>query len=271
MRLWAWSFVAAIVVMTGCGGGGGGGTPAPATDAAGSRTASTISSRETGIQYSLQIYTPRGYEASAERYPVVYATDAEYRFTVLADLLDRTRRKAILVNIGAMSSARRFVDFTMPGAEAYHRFLTRELVPAIEAQYRTDSANRILSGHSLSGEFVMYALYMEAPGQRTFSAFISEDGSFWDTPSGTFDPPLGAEPSSSMEAAMFQRDRNLPVTVVMAGDSGGNLPRVAAVHGFLAQRGYSQLRLFMNSYSFGHVAMDGPAFGDAMNVILGSP
>jgi hypothetical protein len=129
--------------------------------------------------------------------------------------------------------------------------------------------SRIFSGHSLSGEFAMYALYLDRTGPRAFSAFISEDGSLWDTPSGVFDPPLGAEPSTGMEAAMFQADRNLPVTLVMAGDSSGNLPRVIAVHDFLAQRGYTQLRLVLNGYSLGHVPMDGPAFGDAMNAILG--
>lgn len=271
-RACRWWLALAVAALAGCGGGGGGsrGT-GTTTDVAGARTMSEITSRETGITYTLQLYVPPGYAMSTERYPVIYATDAEYRFTVLADVLDATHRKAILVNIGAMGPARRFVDFTMPGAEAYYRFLTRELIPSIDAQYRTMPGNRILSGHSLSGEFVVYALYLDRLGARAFSAFISEDGSFWDTPSGVFEPAVGAEPSSAMEAAMFQSDRNLPVTLVMAGDSTGNLRLVMAVHDFLAQRGYAQLKLVLNSYTVGHVAMDGPAFSDAMTVILGPP
>ena len=243
--------------------------PAPGV---GLRTSNmAIASRETGVNYPLSIYTPPGYESSMERYPVVYATDAEYRFNVLSDVLDATHRKVILVNIGALSSARRFVDFTMPGAEPYYRFLTNELIPSIDAQYRTMPGNRILTGHSLSGEFVMYALYLDRVGPRAFSAFISEEGSFWDTPEGAFHGPIGDEPSTSMEAAMFQADRNLPVTLVMAGDTTANGRLVMAVHDFIAARGYSQLKLALNSYTVGHVGMDGPAFSDAMNFILGPP
>jgi enterochelin esterase-like enzyme len=267
VRAWLWT-IFAMATLAGCGGGGGGSDGAM-PPAAGSRTGFDIASQQTGLTYSVQVYTPPGYAASAERYPAVYATDAEYRFTVLAGVLDSTQRKAILINIGAMGSARRFVDFTMPGAEAYYRFLTQELIPLVDAQYRTQSGTRILTGHSLSGEFVMYALYLERPGQRAFSAFISEDGSFWDGPNQVFEPAIGAEPSTGMEAAMFARDRNLPVTLVMAGDVQGNLGRVNAVHGFIAQRGYTGLRLVLNNYAMGHVPMDGPAFTDAMNIILG--
>jgi predicted alpha/beta superfamily hydrolase len=256
--------------IAGCGGGGGSGgevytTPPPT----GSRTGFDMASQQTGITYSVQVYTPPGYATSAERYPVVYATDAEYRFTVLSGVLEGTQRKAILVNIGAMGTNRRWVDFTMPGAEAYYRFLTQELVPAIDAQYRTQPENRILTGHSLSGEFVMYALYLELPGKRVFSAFISEEGSFWAMPNQFFQAVSGAEPSTSMERAMFERDRSLPVTLVMAGDATSNYRLVFAVHNELAARGYTGLRLVLNAYSMGHVPMDGPAFTDAMNVILG--
>jgi enterochelin esterase-like enzyme len=266
-------FPAAAAVLLlgflGACGGGGSGDAAPAPVQSSTRTSSAISSSETGITYNYQVYLPPGYASGTARYPVVYAADGEYRFPVLADQLEFQRREVILVNVWHMGAARRFGDFTMPGAEAYYRFLTRELIPSIDGIYRTDPSRRVYSGHSLSGEFAMYALYLERPGQRHFSAFISGDGSFWDRPDGVFEGALNGEPATAMERQMFERDRDLPVSLVLAGSNQANGPRVAQVHEHLAGRGYTSLRLRLLQYSSGHLEMDGPSFGEGITFIFG--
>ena len=262
------------LTLAACSGGGGGGdsSPAPPTGSAPQRLASSITSVQTGMNYSLQIYLPEGYATGTTRYPVIYAADAEWRFTVLAEILERQRRPAILVAVGNMGGERRWVDFIMPGVEAYHRFLARELVPMVESTYRADPSQRVLTGHSLSGEMVMYALLLDRLGDRAFHAYISEEGGFWwGTNRSLVGGPTTGQPGATMEAEMFARDRNLPVTLVMAGDARGNSPRVTAMHDHMAQRGYTGLRLAHYTYNLGHLPSDGPAFTDALQLIFGPP
>lgn len=231
-------------------------------------TAFEIASVETGMTYGVQVWLPAGYDAAGPLLPAIYATDSEYRFTTLTSVLQASRRRAILVNVAAMSSARRFVDFTMPGAEAYHRFLTRELIPFVEARWRVDGAKRTLSGHSLSGQFALYALYLERPEARFFSSIVSGDGSFWYTPDGRYVPSL--EDPVRMEQAMRDRSRLLPVSLVIAGAGvGPNAVQGTMLHDFLAGRGYEGLRLANLNYNLAHIPMDGPSFGDALNFIYG--
>ncbi len=256
-----------VVVLAACGGGGGAGE-IPA--GAGTTTTSSIASAETGISYDLNIWLPPGYSEGTAAYPVVYAMDCEYRFATLMAVMQKISTKAILVNVCAMGTARRLVDFTMPGAAPYYRFLTRELIPSIEAKYRANPENRSLSGHSMSGEFAMYALYLEDPANRYFTSIISEDCSCWAAATGAFTPGV-AEPATSMEQAMYNADHRLPINLVMAGDTTFNGGSVSIVYDVISGRGYQDLRSIHLSYSLGHIAMDGPAFSDALNFIYSGP
>lgn len=259
VRLVVAAFAAALLAA--CGGGGG--DPPPA---AGSTQRSAIHSTATGLDYDLMVWLPPGYAEGTARYPVIYAMDCEYRFAALSGVLQSTGRRAILVNVCAMGAARRWVDFTMPGATAYHRFLVDELIPFVDAGFRTDPARRTLSGHSLSGEFVLYALYLEDPANRRFGAFISSECSCWYDAAMHFSPQL-AEPIA-MEAALFAADPALPVTLVMAGDTTANAPSVRLVRDQLAARHYTALNLRYFQYALGHTPMDGPAFADALGVLM---
>jgi predicted alpha/beta superfamily hydrolase len=253
-----------LTLLAACGGGGDQGAPAPGT-----LQQTSIASAQTGITYDLQVWLPPGYAQETRRYPVIYAMDCEYRAATVDLLVERSGLPVIVVNVCAMGSARRWVDFTMPGAAAYQRFLTRELVPFVDVNYRTDPADRTLSGHSLSGEFVLYALYLEDPAQRVFKSFISEECSCWYDAAMHFSATL-AEPAA-MEAAMYVASPHLPVNLVMAGDTLGNEGPVAAVYATIAGRGYQDLRAVHTTYTIGHVPMDGPAFADALRFIFSAP
>ncbi len=64
------------------------------------------------------------------------------------------------------------------GAADFLRFVREELIPLIEAEYRADSSDRALYGHSAGGWFGLYALL---EGEGTFQRVIAGSPSlFWD-------------------------------------------------------------------------------------------
>lgn len=224
-----------------------------------------LNSSQTGISYDLYIWLPAGYSKSVSSYPVVYAMDCEYRFSTLKQVMEQRNAQALLINVCAMGSERRWVDFTMPGAERYYQFLTRELVPYIETNYRVSGQQRVLSGHSLSGEFVLYAMYLEDPAHRFFSSIISGDCSCWYDASKNFSQDLHT--ALSLEQAMVASNPNLPVRLVLAGDATANERNVQPVYARLLTRNIPDLKLLHLAYSLGHVGMDGPSFNDALDFV----
>ncbi len=247
------------LLLAGCGGGGVN-DPAPAVATPAGRTVSTsIASAQTGINYTIQIYFPASYDASSAAFPVVYQMDLESRFAPSIQVLQQRGTSAVLVGIGNMGDARRFVDFEMPGAAAYYRFLTLELVPFIESQVRADPRQRILNGHSLSGLMVVYALFMEPPGNRHFASFISEDGSMFEQP----------DTLRAMEAATYAASHDLPVKLALSADFGGNLSNVLPLCQQINSRAYAGLQMEMLEYGLGHVPMDVHAFGDSLDFLFG--
>ena len=261
-----------VLALAACGGGGGGGAGATSQNqaSAGTEIQASIASTQTGLTYDLKLWLPPGYSeagtGSATTYTTVYATDCEYRYETLLQVAQQSTTKVILVNVCAMGSARRWVDFTMPGAAAYFRFLTRELIPYVESHYRASPVNRVLSGHSLSGEFALYALYMEDPAHRFFTSIVSEECSCWYDASGFFSESLAVP--IAMEQAMYAADPRLPVNLVMAGDFYSNQAYVAAVYATIMNRHYASLRSIQPVYTLGHLPMDGPAFKEALDFVF---
>jgi predicted alpha/beta superfamily hydrolase len=253
----------ALLLASGCGGGGGGGgasgSPAPAV-AAGSVTTFSIVSSNAANTYPISVYVPQT-SSPTQLLPVIYALDAETRFDTLRGYMQQAGTQAILVGIANTGEDRRQIDFLMPGAVPYYRFLVEELLPVVESRYRADPARRILSGLSSGGLFVGYALFMEAPSNHKFSAFISADGSFWQQPVDV----------SAAEAGMYTANlgHDIPVTVLLGGDSNGNLIYVEGIYALLLQRNYPGMRLSLNTYSVGHVQMDAPFFEAAIAVLFG--
>ena len=133
--------------------------------------------------FSIFINLPNDYNPrQPEKYPVVYLLDANLYFDIIATTIDKyadvgLAPNVILVGIGykdfpTMDSLRNRDDTypeaipeyemsTSGGAGRFLSFIDQELIPRIDAQYKTDTSRRILMGHSLGGYFTMYALLQD--------------------------------------------------------------------------------------------------------------
>ncbi|MBI3450237.1 MAG: SgcJ/EcaC family oxidoreductase [Acidobacteria bacterium] len=137
-----------------------------------------------------RIALPANYAAAIDRrYPVLYLLDGAEDFVHTASsaaFLAAHGEIPEMIVVGVDSTVR-IRDFTQTdwsshwigggGAANFKRFLSAELMPAIEGAYRTDGF-RILSGHSAGGQFVLYGL---ASDPSLFRAYIALSPSLdWD-------------------------------------------------------------------------------------------
>ena len=241
----------------------GGGVPVqPGPSADGRVVTETITSSTNGVRYPIDVFIPAAYDSSSDAVPIIYALDGDAtnglpdtRFTNLKKVLLKRGTKAILVGIG--NTARRQEDYNFPGANAYHTFLTKDLVPYIESKYRADPKKRMLTGLSTSGNLAATALFLEAPDNLVFSYFISIEAAFWQQEGD----------NNALEKKMFDAlaGRPLPVTLILAHcASGCNEVQVKAMYRRMADRHYAGLELIDTEFNSTHVGTDVLAFEDAI-------
>ena len=139
-----------------------------------------VASVAAGRRYNVFVGVPAGYDpAESRRYPTVYVLDGGELYPLFVSYAHYLRSgeeipEVIVVGIAYGSrnwrqGNNRSHDFTAPaagqdhwgGATAFQRFLADELMPMIEAEYRSDPAQRIVFGQSLGGQFVLHAAQSE--------------------------------------------------------------------------------------------------------------
>lgn len=147
-------------------------------------------------EYHLSVALPESYKTSTKAYPVIYVLDGDLFFGMAAGLTPLARwfsraPEAIIVGISyGMESYEQWVqlrerDFKLPEVQdappdsAANRFLdalTQEMIPFIEANYRTMPSDRCLYGYSSSGFFVLYALFHQPDA---FQRYLSGSGDLY--------------------------------------------------------------------------------------------
>jgi predicted alpha/beta superfamily hydrolase len=133
-----------------------------------------LKSAQLGRSFHIFVDLPEGYRNSGKSYPTIYLLDGGNTFPLLAAHHHYLRfgdesPEAILVGIsyGADTFEEgnlRSTDYTAPseerdfwgGAAVFQTLLQDELLPMIEAAYRSDPARRVIFGQSLGGQFVLY-------------------------------------------------------------------------------------------------------------------
>lgn len=155
----------------------------------------TIDSKVLGRKYDVFIKVPRDYlkeENRFKKYPVLYLNDGPHTFKVAAGVTHFPRMdKAIVVGIafshgenGQYSRVRDLTPITddswkkyqTGGAPSYLKFLENEVISYVEENYRANSKQRILSGHSLGGSFGAWVMLTKP---ELFSSYILTSPSFW--------------------------------------------------------------------------------------------
>ncbi len=141
-----------------------------------------------GREYHLSVALPETYATSNQAYPVIYLLDGDPFFGMAAGLTTGAHwlsgtPEVIVVGIGYdMESYEQWGrlrerDFKMPDVpdaptDSYaNRFLNaliQEMIPFIEANYRTIPSDRCLYGYSSSGFFVLYALFHKPDAFRRY-------------------------------------------------------------------------------------------------------
>lgn len=137
-----------------------------------------------------QVYLPASYSWASDRsYPVLYVLDGESNFLHTSGSISFLSSQGEIPEliIAAINSTVRIRDFTQTdwsshwvgggGAKNFKSFLSDELIPEIQKDYRTNGY-RILFGHSASGQFVLYTLTSEP---SLFNAYFAISPSLdWD-------------------------------------------------------------------------------------------
>jgi uncharacterized protein len=136
-----------------------------------------------GQDYEISVLLPHSYATSQARYPVLYLLDGNIMMACVGSLvplllMQKEIPEIIVVGIGnhlqtvddwnthRCRDYTPIADDTLPGSgggEPFYRFVRDELIPFIDAEYRTDPDDRTLFGYSLSGMYAVYAL-LQQPG-----------------------------------------------------------------------------------------------------------
>lgn len=155
----------------------------------------TLHSSAVGRDYRIFVALPVSYSRNtSETYPVVYLLDGDLLFGALTDptrLLQSVGElpELIIVGIGYgilwdntdQLQRLREIDLTPGvttdgGAGQFLNFIQEDIVPYIDANYRTDPMDRTIAGVSFGGLFSLYALF-HAP--ETFNRYIAVSPSLW--------------------------------------------------------------------------------------------
>jgi predicted alpha/beta superfamily hydrolase len=143
--------------------------------------ADTIASERLAETRPLIVHLPAGYEASDERYPVLYLLDGtrESMLETIAALNklrgDGLAPEVLIVAIENVNRDRDMMPLSTaaypvsdPGAARFLAFIADDLIPHIDRTYRS-TEQRILVGKSLSGLFTVYALLTQP---ALFDAYV---------------------------------------------------------------------------------------------------
>lgn len=148
-----------------------------------------IQSASVGDEFYLYISVPNSYESSDKTYPVLYILDGDITYGMSASIARYLQfggniPELIIVGIGygtlkKDSGNMRQRDYspteksgkpgTTGGAQNFLTFLTAELFPYVDSNYRTDRNNKTMFGYSIAGLFGLYTLFNKP---ETFNGYI---------------------------------------------------------------------------------------------------
>jgi predicted alpha/beta superfamily hydrolase len=162
----------------------------------------SLYSKNVRDSFYISVQLPLEYnDQPKKKYPVVFLTDANFFSSMLAPILHQYEKGGllpplILVSIGYKSfnlmDSLRVRDYMFPasipsdemkaigGGRKFYHFLTEELMPKIDSNFRADTKKRTLLGHSFGGYFSLLALLEQVENKRNdFTGFVSASPTLW--------------------------------------------------------------------------------------------
>lgn len=152
--------------------------------------------------FYIDIQLPSEYHRDETKsYKTVYLLDGNFYFPMMASIISqheiaRLMEPVILIGVGYKNfktmDSLRVRDYLYPkaipsdeiisrgGGQKFNHFLTNELIPRIDSEFRTENDHRALLGHSFGGYFVLYSLLKQLENKtHNFSTFISASPVLW--------------------------------------------------------------------------------------------
>jgi len=212
-----------------------------------------------GRDYRINVALPLNYSKNTSKtYPVVYLLDGDLLFGALTGptrLLQAVNElpELIIVGIGygmpwddtGEVKRLRELDYTPNaspdgGAEQFLKFIQDDLIPYIDANYRTDPMDRTIGGVSYGGLFPLYVLF-SAP--ETFNRYIAVSPALW----------WGDRMIFACEQEYADEHSDLPVILFLAVGgleekqypTSGMVSNLVEFHRRLEDRNYSGLEMEM--------------------------
>jgi hypothetical protein len=261
----------------------------------------TITARSIGHAFAVSVALPPSYPSSRDRfYPTIYLLDADFHFGMVTDIArgmvgDEDFPEALVVGIGypAKGSLRastnrayllRSRDLTpvadlaaqkmlsrwlkvkrveTGGGHALLKFIGEQLIPFVEARYRSNPTKRVLLGHSFGGLFALYALFTD---YRLFKGYVVANPSLWYSDKIAF----------KYEADYAKHHKRLPVKLFLVAGELEEDPKfqmtsnLVSFAGRMKSRRYRGLTLASAVIpKCSHCASTAPAYQVGLHAILG--
>ncbi|MDH5439089.1 MAG: alpha/beta hydrolase-fold protein [Candidatus Bathyarchaeota archaeon] len=216
-----------------------------------------VCSTNVGEEYQIGVWLPFSYRSSNQNYPVLYVTDGDYAFGVATGLVpsligEKEIPEMIVVGIGYNNITSygefgklRERDLLPRGCKSappdsrtpqFIAFLTKELFPLIETDYRASSDDRALYGFSSGGVFALYTMLTQ-PG--LFRRYIAASCTWPDASSFLL----------ACEERYAAQPIHPPVNLYLSvGGLEDSLPGYSALTEILRKRNYPGLHLHTQIY-----------------------
>ncbi|MBT8379950.1 MAG: hypothetical protein KJN64_12055 [Ignavibacteria bacterium] len=124
--------------------------------------------------FHIYISLPDGYDAAEKSYPVLYVLDGDISYGIAASIsryleIGSNIPELIVIGIGygavdKDAGKKRNRDYRTNdagGAENFKKFISEELIPYIDSNFRTITTNRTIAGYSLGGLYALYSLFTQ--------------------------------------------------------------------------------------------------------------
>lgn len=235
-----------------------------------------LSSKYIGEDYNLIVGLPFGYNQS-KAYQVLYVLDANVTFGMVNDIskllsFEAKHPSVIVVGIAYKSAGdwmrKRGRDF-MPNysgiladkeVNKFHQFISQEVIPYIDENYKTKATENIIYGHSSAAVYGLYSLFTSPDLFKHYiltSPSVDEDTSF----------------TSNLEVKYHSNSKMLDVnlyTCVATEDKASFVTVYSKFIDSLSQRNYEGLNMKNDVVSGTHMSSMSQAFINGFHFINGN-